>query len=336
MSEIRKPAVAGMFYPGNPEKLQEQISALFRKVGAPDGKGIGDAPGGAGDMQRSAGAPFQGGAARPAQGNAGVVQENVGDMQRSADAPFQRNVAEPAQDSGNTLQGIIAPHAGYMYSGLTASYAYKPLAEKKFTKVIILSPSHREYFGGISIYDGDAWETPLGKVNLAKAVADKMIKGGAPALMKSKAGHRDEHGVEVHLPFLQHIYGNDFEFVPVVMGDQTVINAEALTRALLEVMDDDTLVVASSDLSHFYTKDAANELDSVFARRVVQYDAEGLQNDLAVGKTEACGAGLVIAMMKAMKRAGVRNSKLLHRSDSGDVSGDYSSVVGYLSASFYN
>ncbi len=274
MVEIRRPAVAGMFYPANPEKLQAQITGLFNKV-------------------------------------------------------------EKTPENNIAIQGIVAPHAGYVYSGLTAAYAYKPLAEKKYTRIIILSPSHREYFGGISIYDGDAWDTPLGRVKIARDVAEKM-EASSPAIMRSMAGHRDEHGVEVHLPFLQHLYGHDFEFVPVVMGEQSHNNIIELSHALLEVMDDDTLIVASSDLSHFYSKSVANTLDSVMADRIVHYDPDALENDLSNRITEACGGGLVVAMMKATKRAGIRHSLLLHRSDSGDVSGDNSSVVGYLSASFYN
>ncbi len=274
MGEIRKPAVAGMFYPATSDKLERQLSRLFSEV--PVSK----------------------------------IEENM-------------------------IPGIIAPHAGYMYSGLTAAYAYKNIADKKYTKVIILSPSHREYFGGISIYEGDAYETPLGKIEVDQNIAQKM-SDISPRIMRSTAGHRDEHGIEVHLPFLQHLYGNDFELVPVVMGDQSHANIVELSNALLEVMDDDTLVVASSDLSHFYPKPIAHKLDSIIADRIVDYDPVNLEHDLEKQLTHACGGGLVVALMKATKRAGVKNSLLLHRSDSGDVSGDNSSVVGYLSASFYN
>ncbi|GAB1350726.1 MEMO1 family protein [Ignavibacteriales bacterium] len=274
MAEIRKAAVAGMFYPASPEKLERQLIRLFSEV--------------------------------PEQ----PVKEEF-------------------------IPGIVAPHAGYMYSGLTAAYAYKNISDKKNRKVIILSPSHREFFGGISIFDGDAYETPFGRINVEQNIAQKMV-ATSPRIMRSKAGHRDEHGIEVHLPFLQHLYGNDFEFVPVVMGDQSHANIVELSNALLEVMDDDTLVVASSDLSHFYPKSVAHKLDSVIAERIVEYDPVALENDLEMQLTHACGGGLVVALMKATKRAGVKHSLLLHRSDSGDVSGDNSSVVGYLSASFYN
>jgi AmmeMemoRadiSam system protein B len=274
MGEIRKPAVAGMFYPAQPERLTKQIVQLFNETK-----------------------------------NNEVAQTSV--------------------------FGIVSPHAGYMYSGLTASYAYKPLVDKKYNKIIILSPSHREYFGGISIYDGDAYQTPLGKVMVEQNIAEKMT-AISPRIMRSKAGHRDEHGIEVHLPFLQHIYGNDFEFVPVVMGDQSHANIKELSDALLEVMDDDTLVIASSDLSHFYAKSVADKLDTVVAKHITKYDPLALEQDLEKHIAEACGGGLVVALMKATKRAGVKNSLVLHRSDSGDVSGDNSSVVGYLSASFFN
>ena len=229
--------------------------------------------------------------------------------------------------------GIVAPHAGYTYSGKTAAYSYNQLKGKSYKRVVIISPSHSEYFRGISIYDGDAYETPLGKLEVDKEFSNKLT-GSSKLIYLSSEGHRREHALEVQLPFLQSVI-KDFKIVPVVMGDQTKKYVDELAMNLAQVVDDDTLVVASSDLSHFHTKDEANRLDSIVAERINNFDFENLQKDLDNHNCEACGGGPVIAMMKAAALKNNNHSAVLHRSDSGDVTGDAREVVGYLSAVVY-
>jgi hypothetical protein len=119
------------------------------------------------------------------------------------------------------------------------------------------------------------------------------------------------------------------------MGDQSKRNIDALAKKLAEVADDDTLIVASSDLSHFYSKSQADKLDSVVEKRVREFDFESLQFDLENHTCEACGGGPIVALMKAANLKNIRHSMVLSRTDSGDVTGDNSEVVGYLSAVFY-
>jgi AmmeMemoRadiSam system protein B len=117
-----------------------------------------------------------------------------------------------------TLKGIVAPHAGYVYSGLTAAHAYKLLEGKQYDCVILVGPSHREYFDGISLYSGDAYETPLGRVSIHKELRSALAKE-SKTIVVSNAGHRSEHSLEVQLPFLQRVLG-EFSFVPIIMGEQ--------------------------------------------------------------------------------------------------------------------
>ena len=230
--------------------------------------------------------------------------------------------------------GIVSPHAGYLYSGKTAAYAFNAISEKDFNTVIIISPSHREYFPGISIYNGDAYKTPLGIVELNKQMISK-ITADHKYIFEGQNGHKAEHAVEVQIPFLQTIK-SDFTIVPVVMGDQRKIMIDLLAEKIADVADEKTLIVASSDLSHFYTKEKADLLDMVIEERIAEFDFEGLHDDLESGKCEACGGGPIVAMMKAAALIRKQKSKVLARTNSGDVTGDPSEVVGYLSAVIFN
>jgi len=229
--------------------------------------------------------------------------------------------------------GIVAPHAGYIYSGKTAAHAYNLLVGKKYKTVVVISPSHSEYFPGVSIFEGDAYETPLGILKVDNEFREKLETDDG-IIFKGYEGHRREHALEVQLPFLQAVL-NDFKIVPVVMGDQSKRNVDTLAKKLSEVSDDETLVVASSDLSHFYSKAQADRLDSIVEKRVREFDYDSLQYDLENHTCEACGGGPIVALMKAAKLKNIRHSMVLSRTDSGDVTGDNKEVVGYLSAVFY-
>jgi AmmeMemoRadiSam system protein B len=271
MSRIRKPAVAGYFYPSNPDKLTKDIELILTNS------------------------------------NPTIMPKDI--------------------------FGIISPHAGYLYSGRTAAYAYNLIKGRNIETVVIISPSHREYFNGISIFDGDAYETPLGIIRLNKIMAEKLTTGGK-LIFKGIAGHGEEHAIEVQLPFLQAVL-NEFEIVPIVMGDQNKPFITELSSKLAEAIDNKTLIVASSDLSHYHTKTKAYELDSIVERRISNFEYEKLQDDLETGRCEACGGGPIVAMMQSAALLNKKRSVILHRSDSGDTSGDNKEVVGYLSAAIY-
>jgi AmmeMemoRadiSam system protein B len=237
-------------------------------------------------------------------------------------------------EAGSPVRGIIAPHAGYAYSGRTAARAYGMLARGAYDTVVVVSPSHREFFEGVSVYDGDAYTTPLGRIPVDRELRAALL-AAAPCVRASGAGHREEHAVEVHLPFLQTVLGA-FSLLPLVIGHQTPETCFALGEALATVLRDRrALLVASTDLSHFHTDREAREIDAVMIGDVRLFDSEGLMSHLSDGTTEACGGGPAVAVMTALKRLGAHRLEVVEYATSGDVTGDRRSVVGYMSAVAY-
>jgi len=263
---------------------------------------------------------------------AGLFYPNDPEQLRQEINSFLLN-ANPSIQTNNIF-GIVSPHAGYTYSGKTAAHVYKLLDGRHFRRVIIISPSHNEYFPGISIYEGEAYETPLGLLEVDKEFSKKLVDN-SKMIFEGIEGHRKEHALEVQLPFLQ-VTINNFKIVPIVMGDQSKIFVEELASKLAEHSDNETLIVASSDMSHFYSKSRANKLDSIVEKRISNFDFEKLLDDLDSGKAEACGGGPIAALMKAASIKNIKRAQVIHRSDSGDVSGDNREVVGYLSAVIYS
>ena len=232
------------------------------------------------------------------------------------------------------VTGIIAPHAGYMFSGSTAAYAYSQLRGETYETVVIITPSHKDFFRTVSVYSGDAYETPLGVIEVNTRLRDKLI-AQYEFIRASEQGHRAEHALEVQLPFLQTVLSS-FTLLPLVIGDQEPDICFKLGEALASVLrNENALIVASTDLSHFYSSDVADTLDEVLMNDVNAFDCESLMSDLETQRTEACGGGPAVAAMSALKHLGVQRMKVLHHSNSGAITGDYSSVVGYLSAVAY-
>ncbi len=235
----------------------------------------------------------------------------------------------------NHIYGIVAPHAGYMYSGGVAARAYRQVMDFEYEVVVVISPSHHVYFDKVSVYDGDYYETPLGLIPVNKQICRQLTELD-DRLVLSAIGHEgEEHALEVQLPFLQHVF-EDFTLVPIVMGDQNLPNITALANALAKVLkDQNALIVASSDLSHYHSYDEAVRLDSVVISHINSFKEDNLYEDLASGLCEMCGGGPVVAMMKACRQLGANKSKVVLYRNSGDVTGDRSHVVGYLAAIVY-
>jgi MEMO1 family protein len=232
------------------------------------------------------------------------------------------------------IRGIVAPHAGYPYSGYTAAHGYAMLQGARYDTVVIVSPSHQEYFDGVSVYAGQGYSTPLGMVPVDDKLRDNLLRV-CHCAEASEAGHRDEHAVEVQLPFLQEVVGS-FKLLPIVIGDQRRLYCFELGEALGSILaKEDYLLVASTDLSHFHSAPIADMLDSIVVEDVSRFDYEKLMTDLETGKTEACGGGPTVAVMVALHRLGITSMKVLHHCNSGETTGDYARVVGYLSAIAY-
>lgn len=231
------------------------------------------------------------------------------------------------------LVALVAPHAGYRYSGPTAAAAYRLLEGRSIRTAVIVSPSHREYFDGISVFDGDFYRTPLGDVAVDRELRAALLQANDPDVVASSQGHHGEHAVEVQLPFLQVVLGGSAAILPIVMGDQRRSLCVALAHHLARILrDTESILVASTDLSHYHPYDAAVALDSAVIRSIEQFDAERLLDDLAEERVEACGGGPTAAVLLAASLLGATRVEILHRCNSGDVTGDRRSVVGYCSA----
>lgn len=233
----------------------------------------------------------------------------------------------------DSIAGMISPHAGYKYSGRTAAYGFSAL-NRNYKNVIVISPSHREYFKGSCIYEGDAFETPLGIIPVEKDLRMQLTENSS-TIFSGNEGHKFEHGIEVILPFLQ-VTLDEFSLIPIVMGDQNEFYVDDLAAKLSAVINDDTLVIASSDLSHFYSRQRADELDMIVEKHVADFDHSGLMDDLANRKCEACGGGPIVAAMRALETKGIKNSSVLYRTDTSEADNNITEVVGYMSALFYN
>ena len=278
---VRHPAVAGLFYPDEKEKLARQVDGYLAEV-------------------------------RPA----------------------------PVKN----LRGIIVPHAGYEYSGPVAAVAYKQLQGRDVDTAIVMAPSHYADFEGASVPEVDAYGTPLGRVplspraaELAKVrplVSDPRCRVSRPGWSRQASKeappfgedtpHTWEHSLEVQLPFLQRLL-EDFTLVPIVFGS---VNPREVAESLQDTLDEKTVLVASSDLSHYYPYDVAQQLDSSCIRAICDLDVEWMKDE------DACGKGPILTLMHLARENGWR-AKLLDYRNSGDTSGDKSRVVGYAAIVFF-
>jgi hypothetical protein len=229
----------------------------------------------------------------------------------------QANASKPS----GRIRGMVSPHAGYVYSGLTAAYGYKELEGERYSTVIILGPSHHVYFKGAALDNASDYKTPLGLVTLS----DKNgLIAREDGFIVSRQVHAPEHSIEVQIPFLQRVLKGNFAIIPVVTGD---VDPETLASTLLKYIDDDTLVIASSDLSHYYTYERAKSLDANCVKSIPTLDYTGME------KCEACGKTPVLTLMWIAKKLGWSGMLLDYR-NSGDTAGDKNRVVGYGSIVF--
>ncbi|HPD61113.1 MAG TPA: AmmeMemoRadiSam system protein B [Thermodesulfobacteriota bacterium] len=230
--------------------------------------------------------------------------------------------------------GLISPHAGYIYSGQVAAFAYKQIEGRRYEAIMIIAPSHQVYFHGASVDTKDGYRTPLGVVPVAKEIVNQIFDK-SPLITHYPQAHLQEHSLEVQIPFLQTVVG-DFKLIPMVMGDQTIETCQVVARVLANVIKNhDILVVASSDLSHYHPSDIAQGLDQKVIDRINAFDPQGLALDLRLHKTEACGGGPIITALLIGERLGANKARVVKYANSGDVSGDYSGVVGYAAGVIY-
>lgn len=273
---VRRPVVAGAFYPADPSRLRRSIEESFTHSLGP-----GKLPG------------------------------------------------KPS--GGRTTISVVCPHAGYMYSGPVAAHGYMQLSyEGKPDTVVILGPNHTGLGGPVSLGGSDAWETPLGRVEVDKDLTSAIFSS-SDFIDINEMAHVREHSVEVQLPFLQYIYG-DFKLVPICMGFQDLETSRGLGELLAEVLRErNALIMASTDLNHMEPQSTAEPKDRGVIDRILSMDEEALQSWVRSRRVSMCGYGPVSATLVASKGLGATKAKLLAYSTSGDVTGDKSAVVGYTS-----
>jgi MEMO1 family protein len=248
-------------------------------------------------------------------------------------------------------RALIAPHAGLMYSGPVAAFAYKAARDRSYGSVVLVGPSHFVPFHGVALWGEGSWDTPYGPVAVDRDLG-AAIRTASSEIVDVAAAHGREHSLEMQLPFVAHLLPG-VPIVPLVMGHQTRETAFALGDALAQAISaghapplappaslalpgaGGVLLVASSDLSHYENASVASTLDAVMLEHVERIDPEGLMAALEREPRHACGGGPMVAVLHAARQLGAGDARVLRYADSGDVSGDKSSVVGYLAAAIW-
>lgn len=261
MMHVKPPAVAGMFYPADPEELR----AMLR------------------DM-----------------------------------------LAQASGDGSQRPHALIAPHAGYQYSGPIAANAYATLGPwaDQVRRVVVLAPSHRVPFAGIAASSADSFRTPLGDIAVDRDAVERLLQD--PAVHTLDQAFAQEHALEVQLPFLQAVL-SDFALIPLIVGEADV---DEVSRVLEDLWRDDTLIVVSSDLSHYLDYRSCQQRDRATTQAIEHMDAG------QIGPYDACGAYPIRGLLRTAQQHGWR-VRTLDLRNSGDTSGDKSRVVGYGAYEFY-
>ena len=230
--------------------------------------------------------------------------------------------------------GLVCPHAGYMYSGAVAASAYYELAlDGAPDTVVVLGPNHTGYGSALSLMREGVWQTPLGDVEIDAKLADAVLHETSVVDVDELA-HRYEHSIEVQLPFLQYLYGSSFKLLPICFLMQDYDSAVEVGRALVEALDaQNAVVVASSDMTHYETAKSAAKKDQAALNAVVDLDAKRFYETIETQNITACGYAPITALITYAKGVNAKAKQLSYH-NSGDTSGDYSSVVGYAAVSF--
>jgi hypothetical protein len=230
--------------------------------------------------------------------------------------------------------GVIAPHAGHVYSGETAGYAFAAVKGKSYPLIAILSPLHSYHFTSFLTTAHSVYRTPLGDINVdEKMVGELEERLLANGTALTHIAYDQEHSLEIELPFLQRALTGDFNLLPLMIRSNDPAELETLGGALAGLLAGKScLLVASTDLSHFHPEARADELDAEMLREVEAFSPEGVLQAERSGKGSACGAGAVAAVLWVCKKLGASRVQVLHHSTSGKTTGDHDSVVGYGAA----
>lgn len=244
-------------------------------------------------------------------------------------------IPKVAKSGPRKVVGLICPHAGYVYSGPVAAHSYYRLARDGIPEVfVILGPNHMGYGSAIALMNEGIWRTPLGDVEIDYQTASKILRASEVIDIDDTA-HRFEHSIEVQLPFLQYLYGSEFKFVPIAFLMQDLESSREVGRALAKALEGkNAVIIASTDMTHYEPHEQAVRKDKLALSAVEKLNEEEFYSIIESYNISACGYGPVAALITAAKLLGVKKAEILCYKTSGDVTGDYSSVVGYASACF--
>jgi len=230
---------------------------------------------------------------------------------------------------------VMAPHAGYQYSGPVAGYAFSDLKGLAHDLVAVVSPMHHPYYDPLLTTAHSFYETPLGTIPVnedALSILDDKLMERLGFKLK-RIAYDPEHSLEIELPFLQRVIHNEFSMIPIMVREQSAKVSQALGESLAELLDQrNALLVASTDLSHFYPQNVAEVLDKQVLLKVEALDPKGVIDIEDQGKGFACGRGALAAVMWAALNLDANHAQILNYATSGSVTGDYAQVVGYGAA----
>jgi len=264
------------------------------------------------------------------EGTEGALRRQIEDCYTHSLGPG-RVPSLSSKKEGNIL-GLISPHAGYVYSGPVAAWGFYQVIEEEVPEVVvILGPNHRGFGAPVAIMPKGEWETPLGKVKIDEELAGKIITT-LPLIEPDEAAHRMEHSLEVQLPFLQYGYGENLKIIPICMMRQDLRTSRRVGEALANTLEGKNgLIIASTDLTHYQPGELAEKQDKRALEAILSRSPEKLSEVVSRYGISMCGPGPVMAMLTATSFLGARKSRLLKYATSGDITGDYSAVVGYAS-----
>jgi AmmeMemoRadiSam system protein B/AmmeMemoRadiSam system protein A len=243
--------------------------------------------------------------------------------------------AERNSASGRLI-ALIAPHAGYIYSGAIAGQTYKQLENRNIDTVILIGPSHHTSFNGASVYEKGRMKTPLGLIEIDHKIAGSLINKDEDVTFYAEA-FKKEHSLEVQLPFIQRALKKKVKIVPVLVGTPTARSYNFLTSRLTQIMRENKNItlIASTDFSHYHGYDTAVKMDMKTIDAIERMSPENVQQLLATREGEMCGGYPVLFTMAVARNLGATNSVLYKYANSGDTAGDRSRVVGYGAIGLY-
>jgi hypothetical protein len=239
---------------------------------------------------------------------------------------------EGGEKEGRDIVGAVVPHAGYIYSGPEAAHVYYALSRQETPeRIVLLGPNHTGMGSGVAV-SRETWRTPLGDVDADHEAVEKLWRG-CDIVDLDETAHRLEHSLEVQLPFLQYIYG-EFRIVPICLAIQDLETSHELARCLADLEMRDVLFLASSDFTHYEPAEEARRKDMEAINHLLAMDERRFLQTVYNLDITACGYGAIATCLAAAKLHGATRAELLKYGNSGDITGDYSSVVAYSAILF--